>query len=81
MAKLSTRRGLYVDGTFKIVPKPFVQVYIIHGFIQTADGKKQVPLAYILMTGQTAEDYKAVNCKADIHTVVTDCTHFFMKTF
>lgn len=45
-----------VDGTFKVVPKEFLQLYIIHGKIFT----KIFPLIYILMTNKNQNDYEYV---------------------
>ena len=39
-----------VDGTFKVVPKEYYQLYIIHG--------KIFPLVYILMSSKTQVDYE-----------------------
>lgn len=60
---LKTRKVLYVDGTFKICPKPFQQLYIIHAFIETEEHKKQVPLVYVLMSAATIDDYSAVRTR------------------
>ena len=39
---LQNARRWYIDGTFKIVRKPFKQLFTIHAFIQKEDSIKQV---------------------------------------
>ena len=41
-----------MDGTFKLVSQPFTQLYTIHGFISHGQTKKQVPMAFIFMSGR-----------------------------
>ena len=48
----------YLDGTFKIVKEPFVQLYCIHAFIRSGKVAKQVPLIFILMSGRKTCDYR-----------------------
>jgi hypothetical protein len=45
---------LYVDGTFKSCPKPFYQLFIIHG----AKNSNYTPLVFFLLTGKTTKIYK-----------------------
>lgn len=45
---------LYVDGTFKSCPRPFYQLFIIHG----AKNANYTPLVFFLLTGKTKEIYK-----------------------
>ena len=51
----------YMDGTFKVVRKPFKQLFTVHGFIKTSEGAiKQIPLMFVLMMTKKSKDYKAV---------------------
>ena len=50
----------YIDGTFKLVAKPFCQMFSVHGFITKNGLFKQIPLAFCLMTRRTASDYYTV---------------------
>jgi len=39
---LAKCRRWYIDGTFKVIAKPFVQLVSIHGFLKKDDMMKQV---------------------------------------
>ena len=58
---LAKAKRWYVDGTYKIVKKPFEMLYSVHAFIRVDDNMKQVPLAFMLMSGRTERDYKKVH--------------------
>ena len=57
---LSKVRTWYIDGTFKIVSKPFTQLLSIHGFVKSDGEMKQLPLVFALMSGKSKRDYKKV---------------------
>ena len=50
----------YMDGTFKLVREPFKQLYSIHDFITNGTVTKQVPLLFVLMSGQSV-DYRSIS--------------------
>ena len=50
----------YVDGTFKVVKEPFTQLFTIHSFVRSGECVKQVPLAFVLMSGKKKRDYRKV---------------------
>lgn len=53
-------------GTFRLVAKPFMQMFSIHAFIRKGKELKQVPLMFVLMTSRKFKDYKKVFEKARI---------------
>jgi hypothetical protein len=58
--QLERAKRWYIDATFKVVKPPFTQLLSIHVHMCFGDDRKQLPLAYALMSGKSASDYEAV---------------------
>ena len=56
---LSQAKTWYIDGTFKLVKRPFQQLFTINAFVRTDDHAKQVPLVLVMMSGRKKKDYSA----------------------
>ena len=61
---LATKDTWYMDGTFKVAPKLFEQVYIIRAKL----GESAVTCAYSLMTGKSQDLYQEM-----LQAIVTKC--------
>jgi hypothetical protein len=57
---LSKSKTWYVDGTFKVVKESFTQLFPMHSFVRSGECVKQVPLAFVLMSGKRKRDYRKV---------------------
>jgi hypothetical protein len=45
---------IFVDGTFELTPKPFYQLFTLHGYV----GKSLIPFLYVFLTHKTEEIYR-----------------------
>jgi len=60
LSVMATAKAWYMDGTFSVVKEPFKQLYTIHVYIRSENNIKQIPVAFILMSGKRKRDYVAV---------------------
>ena len=61
LEQLSKAKLWYIDGTFRLVRHSFTQLLTINAFIRAGEYAKQVPLAFVMMSGRKANDYKKVS--------------------
>ena len=59
LSLLCRAKHLFVDGTFKVVRAPFVQLFSVHAFVHQGDTLKRIPLVYCLISGKSTRDYEA----------------------
>ncbi|XP_063622596.1 uncharacterized protein LOC134794743 [Cydia splendana] len=56
---LANCKKFFADGTFRIVPEPFVQLYTFHADIgSTADHTRVLPCIYVLLPNKQQETYE-----------------------
>jgi hypothetical protein len=66
---LSKSKCWYLDGTFKVVRKPFTQLVTINSFVRSGECAKQVPLVFVIMSNKKKSDYKKVTIESKIYVL------------
>ena len=49
---LPEAKNRYIDATFKVVCKPFTQLFSILAFVKLGEHAKQIPLLFAIMSGK-----------------------------
>ena len=68
---LAKAKTWYMDGTFKLVRKPFTQLMTLNAFVGEDSHIKQVPLVFVVMSGRKKKDYKKVIWLMTVTTCLT----------
>jgi hypothetical protein len=80
---MSRSAKLHADGTFKVAPKPFTPMYVIH----YEDGGSLFPAVFVLLTKKTKAIYVRMCqvlltlCQTDATAIVTDFEFQCMQSF
>ncbi|XP_055959191.1 uncharacterized protein LOC126832014 isoform X1 [Patella vulgata] len=61
MQLLARAKTWYMDATFRVVNKPWSQLFSIHAFIKTGETTRQLPLVFCVMSGKSQDDYYKLN--------------------
>lgn len=60
LSLLRRAKHWYADATFKVLRRPFTQLFSIHTIVHCNNNLKQVPLMFAMMSGKRRKDYKKV---------------------
>lgn len=58
---LAIAKTWFMDATFRVVNRPWLQLFTINSFIRSGTHMKQVPLMYCFMSSKRKADYYEVN--------------------
>ena len=57
---MSNAKVWYLDGTFRIINRPFHQLFGIHCFVKSGQCTKQFPVCFVFITHRRYDDYVSV---------------------
>ena len=57
---LKASKTWYMDGTFRVIRRPFTQLFGIHAYVSSGTCMKQLTVAYIFMSMRNIDDYTEV---------------------
>ncbi|XP_046557952.1 uncharacterized protein LOC124267116 [Haliotis rubra] len=60
LLQLSKSKQWFLDGTFKVVKRPFYQLLSVHSFVRSKQDVKMMPLVFVIMSSRTKSDYVKV---------------------
>ena len=63
----------FVDGTFRVVKDPFIQLLVIHVSFSAGNLSRSIPVFFILMTGRKTVNYQ--KCFETLLRLLTDTFH------
>jgi hypothetical protein len=74
---MARRKHWFGDGTFRVVPGLFYQLYTIQ--VQWKNSQKTVPVVYVLMSGKRAADYVEVFEFLKVCCYLISCNHLCFR--
>ena len=77
---LSVATKWFVDGNFRLVNAPFMQLFMTHAFVTNEECSKHIPLAFVLMSRRTMVDYGELMNRIECDNAPSIAAHARLRT-